>query len=164
MEIWKSIDNDNRYEVSSLGRVKSLVYSKERILKPYTNGKGYLIVDIFENKKRRAISVHQLVAMAFLGHKPCGMKIIVDHIDGDILNNNLSNIQLTTNGENTRKQRKRLNATSNFVGVSFCKSSNKWRAQIQINKKKKYIGIYNSQDEAFNAYTSYKNEQTTLEL
>lgn len=164
MEIWKNVDINSNYQVSSLGRVKSCISSKERILKPYKNRKGYLFVDISKNKKRKSISVHQLVAIAFLGHKPCGMKIVVDHIDGDILNNNLSNLQLTTNGENTRKQRKRSNATSNFVGVSFCKLSNKWKAQIQINKKNKYIGLYNSQEKAFNAYTSYKNQQTTLDL
>ena len=163
MENWKNIDGDNRYQVSSFGRVKSYVYLKERVLKAYKNRKGYLTVDIYRNKQRYSIQVHQLVAIAFLNHKPCGMDIIVDHIDGNILNNHLSNLQLTTNGENVRKQRKRPNATSKYVGVSFCKLSNKWKAQIQINKKKKHIGLYKSQLEAINAYQNYKNEQLRLE-
>lgn len=163
MENWKNIDGDNRYQVSSFGRVKSYVYLKERVLKAYKNRKGYLTVDIYRNKQRYSIQVHQLVAIAFLNHKPCGMDIIVDHIDGNILNNHLSNLQLTTNGENVRKQRKRPNATSKYVGVSFCKLSNKWKAQIQINKKKKHIGLYKSQLEAINAYQNYKNEQLKLE-
>lgn len=163
MENWKNIDGDNRYQVSSFGRVKSYVYFKERVLKAYKNRKGYLTVDIYRNKQRYSIQVHQLVAIAFLNHKPCGMDIIVDHIDGNILNNHLSNLQLTTNGENVRKQRKRPNATSKYVGVSFCKLSNKWKAQIQINKKKKHIGLYKSQLEAINAYQNYKNEQLKLE-
>lgn len=86
MENWKNIDGDNRYQVYSFGRVKSYVYLKERVLKAYKNRKGYLTVDIYRNKQRYSIQVHQLVAIAFLNHKPCGMDIIVDHIDGKFKN------------------------------------------------------------------------------
>ena len=163
MEIWKNLEfTNNEYLISSYGRVKSLKYNKEKILKPLYNAKGYERIDLRYNNKRKSISIHQLVAIAFLNHKPNGMNLIIDHIDGNIKNNNVNNLQIITNGENVRKQKKRKLSTSNFVGVSFCKLTNKWRSQIQINKQKKYLGVYDSQLEAFNAYEKYKNEQTTL--
>ena len=165
MEIWKNLEfTNNEYLIYSYGRVKSLKYNKEKILKIFHNAKGYEIIDLRYNNKRKSISIHQLVAIAFLNHKPNGMNLIVDHIDGNIKNNNVNNLQIISNGENVRKQKKRKLSTSNYVGVSFCKLTNKWRSQIQINKQKKHLGLYESQLEAFNAYEKYKNEQLTLEL
>ena len=43
-EIWKQIDD--RYSVSNFGRIKSNYANKERILKPYKNRRGYLMVDL----------------------------------------------------------------------------------------------------------------------
>ena len=51
MEVWKPIeDYENLYEVSNLGRVKSLKYGKEKILKPRKNSCGYLMVTLCKKK------------------------------------------------------------------------------------------------------------------
>ena len=63
-EIWKEIDD--RYSVSNLGRVKSNYANKERILKPFYNHYGYLMVDIRHPGYRKSIAVHRLVAIAFI--------------------------------------------------------------------------------------------------
>lgn len=67
-EIWRTIkDYERLYQVSNLGRVKSLNYNhtkQEKILKQ--NGKLYLQVTLFKNRKRTKKLVHRLVAEAFI--------------------------------------------------------------------------------------------------
>lgn len=95
-ELWKDIPGfEGIYQVSNLGRVKRLKRTiphnltgrtqtlKERVLTPYTNKYGYTFVHIAANKLANTLFVHKLVAMTFLGHKPCGHKIVVDHKDNN---------------------------------------------------------------------------------
>ena len=154
MEVWKTIEGyEGIYEVSNLGRVKSFIKykgTKERILNQNIGTTGYYYVGLFCNKIRKIKKVHQLVAIAFLNHKPCGFKLVVNHKDFNKLNNRVDNLEITTQRENTNQ--KHLNSTSNFVGVSWDKTRNKWRASIRINNKKKYIGRFKTEIEASNAY------------
>ena len=67
-EIWKDIKGyEGLYQVSNLGRLKSLNYKnseKERILKYGINTQGYLIVCLCVNKQRKIFAVHRLVSQA----------------------------------------------------------------------------------------------------
>ena len=150
-EIWKDVlDYEGGYQVSNLGNVKSLKLNKEKILKPGIDSHGYLRVDLFYKGKRKTIKVHQLVAMAFLNHTPDGTtKIVTDHIDNNPLNNRLENLQLISQRENLSKDK---NGTSKYTGVSWDKERNKWRSEIRINGKIKYLGRFNSEEEASEYY------------
>ena len=70
MEIWKDIIGyEGRYQVSNLGRVKSLNYNntnKEKILKPKKENNGYLRVNLSKNGKAKMYSVHRLVAIVYI--------------------------------------------------------------------------------------------------
>lgn len=81
-------------------------------------------------------------------------KIQVDHIDGNGLNNQRSNLRLATNQQNSFGSRKSFNKlySSKYKGVSFDKSREKWAAKIQINRKYKYLGRYETELEAAQAY------------
>ena len=136
------------YEVSNFGNVKSL--TNDKILKPCLGSRGYYMVRVYKDNKGNTMSIHVLVAMAFLGHKPDGYKIVVDHIDNNKLNNHVSNLQLISNRENTSKDKK--NGTSKYTGVTWYNASNKWLAQIAINSKKKNLGLFETEDEAHEAY------------
>ena len=153
-EIWKDITGyEGKYMVSDQGRVKSLKYNntnKEKILKPSYHCNGYLIVSLCKDNKPKCIKVHQLVAMEFLGHTPCGMKVVVDHIDNNKTNNNLNNLQLISQRENSSKDRK--GGSSEYVGVSWRKDSCKWRSMIRINGKKKHLGFFTNELDASEAY------------
>ncbi len=160
-EIFKDIPGyEGIYQVSNLGRVKSLPREscnyrgchilKERILKYSIDSFGYKFVVLSVKNKQKSIKIHQLVAMAFLGHKPCGMKIVVDHIDNERLNNRLENLQLISQRENCHK--KRDNYSSKYKGVSWNKASNKWASAISINGKVKYLGLFKTEEEASIAY------------
>ena len=161
-EIFKDIPNyEGMYQISDLGRLKSLKFNKERILKPAVCVNGYLFVVLCREGKLKTIKVHKLVAMAFLNHTPDRYNgLIVDHINCDKLNNRLSNLQLINQRENTSKDRK---GTSKYTGVSWYKTSNKWISQIIINGKKKHLGYFKCELEASAAYQSKLKELSNLQ-
>jgi hypothetical protein len=149
MEQWKTIEGYEDYQVSDLGNVKSFKRGKERILKPSIT-RGYLHICIFKNGKQKNKTVHQLVAEAFLNHKPCGLKLVVNHKDFNKQNNHVDNLEIATNRENTN--RKHLKSSSQYVGVCWSKRDRKWRANIYINGKKKDLGCFKIEEEARDAY------------
>jgi hypothetical protein len=142
MEIWKDVPNYNGdYQVSNLGRVKSIKRKKEKILKPGVDGGRYLCVNLYKNSILKNFKIHSLVAMCFLGHKTDGThKIVIDHINNIKTDNRVENLQLITNRENTSKDRK--GCSSNFTGVSWSKSANKWRSLIYNEGKLNHLGYY----------------------
>ena len=154
MEIFKDIKGtDGVYQISDLGRVKSLKYGKEKILKG-SMGKTYKSVNIQGQRK----CMHVLVAEAFLGHVTCGHSIVVDHVDGNHLNNRLDNLQLISHRENIVKGLKAKGGTSKHVGVSWGKHVNKWLVRIEVNGKQKHLGVFTDELEASEAYQTELNK------
>lgn len=88
------------YEVSSLGRVRSLSRPRHpgRILKPQPGPSGYLRVHLSRDGVRRHRKIHVLVARAFLGERPPGLE--VRHLDGNHANNVITNLTYGTRSEN----------------------------------------------------------------
>ena len=150
-EEWKEINGySGLYEISNLGELKSFKNSKTIILKKTVNNRGYLCVNLFNKGHGKTYIIHQLVAEYFLNHKPCGMNLIVNHIDFDKLNNRLDNLEVISQRENTNK--KHLKSSSKHVGVHWHKRHKKWVAMIHINGKQKHIGIFSKEIDAHNAY------------
>ena len=98
MEIWKDIEGYDGYQISTLGRVKSLKGRNERILKVGTNHKGYKYVMLSKNNVPKMFTVHKLVANAFI--KNTQNKPQINHIDGNKANNEVGNLEYCTNREN----------------------------------------------------------------
>lgn len=108
-EIWRPIDGyEGRYEVSSIGRIKSLsrkswnghgiMILRERILAPGINSRGYETVNLYINGKRNNVLVHQIVAKTFIPNpegKPC-----IDHINTNRRDNHIKNLRWCTQAEN----------------------------------------------------------------
>ena len=100
IEEWKPVKNfEGLYEVSNLGRIKSLYKNgKEKILKPMKHRDGYLVVNLYKNGKRKGCKVHRLVAQAFIlniDNKP-----EVDHINTIRDDNRVENLKWVTKKEN----------------------------------------------------------------
>lgn len=95
MENWKDIKGyEGRYQVSDLGRVKSLNYNKtgkERIKKAAKGSCGYVIVTLSNGGKLKGFLVHRLVAEAFLPNPDRLPQ--VNHKDEDKTNNAVSNLE-----------------------------------------------------------------------
>ena len=110
MEVWKDIPGyEGLYKASNYGRIKSLSRVvkhnlggekrlKERMLKGYVNPYGYLRIELSKHGVSKQYSAHRLVALTFLGHSD----LTVNHIDGDKLNNNISNLEYLSIADNTR--------------------------------------------------------------
>ena len=160
-EIFKDIPNyEGVYKVSNKGRVKRILKDgREKFNKLIKLNNGYLAVRLSLNGKGKVFRVHQLVAIAFLGHTPCGHKIVVDHVNNNPLDNRLDNLQLITQRENTSKDKRGY--SSKYIGVTWHKVAKKWVTHIHIGNKYKYLGLFKKELDAANAYKERLNEILT---
>lgn len=150
-EVWKDIDGyEGLYQVSDLGRVKSFHFNRETILKNGTS-REYLNVTLQIGGRKKTFSVHQLVAMAFLGHKPDGTQnLVIDHVNDNKLDNRLKNLQVVTSRFNVCK--KKGDFTSKYKGVCWHKATQKWRAKISVKYQCYWLGLFDTEEEAHEAY------------
>lgn len=75
---------------------------------------------------------------------------VVDHANGDPLDNRIFNLRPCSNAENCRNARLRLDSTTGFKGVDFNKG--KFRAKIKKNGRRTHIGYFSTAEEAARAY------------
>jgi hypothetical protein len=79
----------------------------------------------------------------------------IDHINGDRTDNRLINLREATNAENAQNKRIRA-GKSGFCGVR--KENSKWLAEIKVNYKPIRIGLFNTPEEAHQAYIAAKRK------
>ena len=161
IEEWKQIPN-LPYEISSLGKIRNL---QGKVLKTYIQNSGYEQIKINYQGLHIHKSIHRLVAEAFIPN-PLN-KEYVNHIDGNKLNNTVDNLEWCTNSENILHARKtglnpynkptlglklkpRGNSAkqSQYLGVHWDKSRQRWRAVVVLDKVKYLQKRYNSEYEA----------------
>lgn len=168
-EIWKNIPNfEGLYQVSDHGRVRSVdrLSYQSNCKKPhklsgtdmsqYISKHGYMRIGL----KKNQYNVHRLVMMAFVGES----ELLVDHIDENKQNNNLSNLRYCTPRENTlfstTKENKSKNYKSKYTGVTQENKTGKWISRISIKGERVYLGFYGTELEAHKAYQKSLNEIT----
>lgn len=101
IETWKDIPNyEGLYQASNLGNIKSIGYGRPKLLKLVLNKRlGYLYVTLWKDKKLLGKRVHRLIAQTFLENPE--EKPEVNHLDGVKINNNVENLEWSTEKENT---------------------------------------------------------------
>lgn len=91
--------------------------------------------------------LHRLIFYYHHGYFP----EIVDHVDGNLFNNKIENLQHSTQSQNIEKARKFKTNKTGFKGVSYNKSAGKYEAYFWKNYEKIHCGLYKTAEEAFKA-------------
>lgn len=167
-EIWKDIKGyEGLYQISNLGRVKSLNYNrtnKEKIMKVFKN-KYYGLI-LRKNNKNKYFRLHRLLALNFL--KKEKYQNIVMHIDGNCLNNNLNNLKWGTQSENVLQAYRKDRTKKAKCGEksNFSKLNKKQVLFIKKNKKKysqyKLAEIFNVSQPCINFIINNKRWQNEI--
>jgi len=111
---------------------------------------GYLIIKI----DYKAYKAHRLAWLYVYGAWPIDQ---IDHINGIKNDNRIKNLREASNRQNSHnKHCIQKNSTTGFTGVSFVKSTNKFRAHISINGKFNSLGVYETAEEAHEVYLKNK--------
>ena len=105
-----------------------------------------------ERKAQDVLYIHRLVAQAFLDNPEAFP--MVNHKDFDKTNNDVDNLEYCTARYNVICSAIAKKTSSEYLGVTWNKSVRKWQAQYQIGKKKIYIGCFDTQEEAHEAYVN----------
>jgi len=155
MEIWKKVNCEfENYEISNFSEVRNTLTGK--ILKPNIDRYGYLYIALSAKGKTKKFKIHRLMALTFIPN-PLNKKE-VNHKDGNPKNNLIYNLEWITHFENQAHKVLSWNRSSKFLGVSYYKTTKKWKAQIQVNKKKIALGYYKTEEEAYQARVNFEKE------
>ena len=146
-QLWKRVKEVYDYDVSGELRLKSngLLTST-----PTTRGYRQLYLEA------RGYLLHRLIFFWHHGYFPK----VVDHIDGDISNNRIENLQGCDQKVNIAKANLFNTNKTGFKGVHFNKAANKYESYYWDNYKKIYCGLYDTAEEAYNARESKRKNGT----
>lgn len=139
-ELWVKVNGYENYYVSNLGNIKNLDTKKE--LKKCLSSNGYYIVQLYKDKKPKCQRIHQLVFESFTKIKSNNFYVI-DHIDNNKLNNNLDNLQITTNRFNSSKDK--INKSGEYC---IYKNGKSYLVRLRHNGIKKSLGTFKTIEEA----------------
>jgi hypothetical protein len=158
-EEWKTIIDYPNYSISNLGVIKN---NKNLIRKITPDGKGYLRIGLYKDGIKKQFYQHQLMGLHFIPN-PDNYKQI-DHINGIKYDNRLENLRWVLRSQNERNKKKRMNCSSQYMGVCWDKKYNNWKACIRINGIKKNLGCFATELEAFNVWKTYVIENGLQEF
>ena len=137
-EIWKDIlGYEGLYQVSNLGRVKSLKYGKEKILKPRKNTKGYLSIKLYKNGLKKTYYVHRLTAQTFIPN-PNDLTEI-NHKDEDKENNRVENLEWCDRKYNNNYGTRTVKCSK--LVLQFTKTGefvNEWKSTMDVERNLGY--------------------------
>ncbi len=124
-----------------------------RIIYLSGSGKFYNAITGYEvgNNKRGIYSYIEVRGRKYLAHRLAWLYVygqwphsLIDHIDGNPRNNEISNLREATDVENHQNTKCR--------GFHFCRRNQKYRAQITIEKQRRYLGYFDTPEQARAAY------------
>ena len=145
---------ETNIEVNELGEFRRLYkdWMRKEVsknIKGFSMKKGYVKLSVcIKNNKRKHFELHQIMAIVFLNHVPCGMKLVIDHIDENKVNNKLQNLRIISQRENSVNSKR---ASKYGTGVCLLKNG-KYESRIRVNNILHYLGLFNNSQDASKAY------------
>lgn len=114
--------------------------------------RGYPRLATWVNKKTKHVTLHRFI----LG--VTDPTILVDHINGNTLDNRRSNLRTCTRKQNNQNRRADVLNQSGFRGVCFDKRAKKWKAEISSDSKRMFLGHFENPEDAAAAYNTAAKE------
>lgn len=108
-------------------------------------GKTYAGRSVWSNGTSGCELMHRVIL-------DCPKDILVDHADGDGLNNRLSNLRAASRSQNAMNSGAHRDNASGLKGVSWIRKSQKWTAWICANGRRVYLGVFDTSEAAHAAY------------
>jgi hypothetical protein len=150
------------------GKLMIIDESQMPIIAPYkwhANRIGntfYAQTNLHKNGRHTVIRVHRLLMNCLPGDN-----LIIDHIDGNGLNNTLLNLRTVTKIENAHNEhgKRTFNniPTSQFPGVHWDKKSRKWMSRIRTKGKRIFLGCFSTEEDAAKAYVLAKIKRNKID-
>ena len=136
---------NNKLKVFECGKV--LVYKNRKVNPEYYEKKcgiikGYKRINLCHEGKQKHYTIHRIIAYTYLGLDINNPKKVIDHINRDKLDNQVSNLRIVSQQENS----------FNTKSKGYYKCGNKYQAKIKINGKTICLGRFETEAEAHNAY------------
>lgn len=153
-EKWEDITGyENRYKISTLGRVKS-IYGKKRYKNGFrkipikiitqTKRKNRPTFKLYNNTGRKSVITAHVMALVFLNHPVTNRKYVVDHKNNIPYDNRLCNLQIITHRENDSKDEK---TKTGFTGVTKSKEG-RFVAKLMYKGKTISLGTFEAAEKA----------------
>jgi HNH endonuclease/AP2 domain len=144
-------DKNTVFLISKDGRVRN---SKTKWFQnPKPNPDGYVVLHLRIEKKSYFPILSDLLAMMFKKNPDKKKYTVVDHIDRNPLNNDLSNIEWSTISDNNRNRNKLDNRTSKGYGVCFSNKEDRWVSYLtEKDGNRRRIGSYTTEELALRSY------------
>lgn len=111
-----------------------------------------------QKRKRREISLHRTILERIIGRR-LQTGEMCDHINGDTLDNRRANLRVASSAQNNQNCKMHIDNSSGYKGVYWEKRVRRWRADIQANGERRFLGLYATAVEASEAY-----QRAALEL
>ena len=104
----------------------------------------YVYTGRMKNKKWEVKALHRIIT-------DCPKELVVDHINRNPLDNRLSNLRICTVKENNNNRKIRSDNKVGYSGISYNSKQNAYVVRITENSKRRYVGKYNTKEEAIKA-------------
>ena len=153
----KQIKNYTDYYIDEYGVVYSTLKGDLTTRKSSINSGGYAYLPLCKGGKFVHKYIHRLVYETFIGEIPEGM--VINHIDGDKLNNKLDNLECVTQRKNCQCQNKKRNNKNGFSNIHKVEY---YRVTFLINGKQKHFGRCKTAEEAVKLRDLIANKLTLI--
>jgi len=155
-EVWKPVLGYSPiYEVSNYGNIMSNWLGKKKLMRQRIDKTGRKTIKLYKDGFQKDVFVHRIVGAAFL--EDFDHNKVINHIDGNPLNNNLSNLECVTTRENICHGGTG-NANHPYRGAQKHKCG-RWQASAYIDGANVYIGMFSTGEEANAAYVAALKER-----
>ena len=149
---FKEIEEAPMYKINPQGLVYSI--RSKRLLNPYMSKRGYLRLSLYVDKVKKTRDLHRVLGLAFIPNPK--NYAMLDHIDTNKKNNDLSNLRWITCSGNNRK--KVVYNKKSGLPTGVYKAGKRYGSQIWNEGKRKYLGARDTPEEAGELYKIAYNE------